>query len=104
MMTRLHLEYHHAHAHHPPPSPAHHRFKQYAGLVLHELAPRYGAVEHWAKVEVPEDAAAQSALRVRLQKRYPVHAYNRARQKLDPRGVLSNDLLDWLFDDNNTTG
>lgn len=55
---------------------------------------KYGAVEHWAKIEVPGSEAALMALRQRLRARYPVEAFNRARAELDPHNVLGNELVD----------
>ena len=58
----------------------------------------YDAVDHWAKTEplylVPEDL---ERIRRRVAKRYPVEQFNAARRKLDPKNILSNDLIDALF-------
>ncbi len=34
------------------------RFREYAAMVDTEVAVRYGAVPHWAKVELPEHPGA----------------------------------------------
>ena len=60
---------------------------------------RYGAVEHWAKVERPRDPAAAAGGRARLQLRFgdDLDAFRAARAGLDPRGVLSSPHVDALF-------
>ena len=51
---------------------------------------RYGAVPHWAKVEVPSgDSTRLARLQQRVGARYPLPAFNTARAALDPRGVLT---------------
>jgi L-galactono-1,4-lactone dehydrogenase len=70
-------------------------FKRYAAVVERELMPRFGAVEHWAKLEVPEgDPEAVERLRARLAARYPLAEFAAARARLDPRNVLGNALVD----------
>ena len=58
---------------------------------------------HWGKIELPDKDAADYRLRlVRLRRhvheRYNVDAFNRAREMLDPKHVLSNGLIKSLFD------
>ena len=55
------------------------------------------AVEHWAKIEVPQDPAQLAALQARLAARYPVAAFNAARQQLDPHNVLGSPMVEALF-------
>lgn len=58
---------------------------------------RAGAVEHWAKVEMPVDEADAAALRARVDRRYPVAAFTALRDEVDPARLLSNPLLDAIF-------
>ena len=60
---------------------------------------KFGAHQHWAKIELPDDAAAAAAVRRRLAERFPVDAFNRARRTLDPHNILANDLVDSLLGD-----
>ena len=57
--------------------------------------PRYDAVEHWAKIEVPH--LDLNVARQRMQKRYPVEEFNALRRELDPKNILANDIVDKLF-------
>jgi L-galactono-1,4-lactone dehydrogenase len=53
--------------------------------------------QHWAKIEVPSDPVAKAKLQERLAKRFPVDLFNALRQMLDPKGVMSNNVIDVLF-------
>ena len=72
-------------------------FGAYRGLVERELMARFGAAEHWAKIELPEGEGARAAARARLARRYPVEAFLAARRRVDPRNVLGNALVDELL-------
>ncbi|XP_078442008.1 L-galactono-1,4-lactone dehydrogenase [Wolffia australiana] len=72
-------------------------FFSYRKLTQRKLWGDYSAFEHWAKIEVPRKKEELSALQERLRQRFPVDAYNKARNELDPHGVLSNGMLDKLF-------
>ncbi|KAL4448874.1 hypothetical protein ABPG77_007591 [Micractinium sp. CCAP 211/92] len=72
-------------------------FKQYGALVEQELMPKYGAVEHWAKIEVPSDPAQLAAVQARLAGRYPLAAFSEARRRLDPSNILGGPLVDALL-------
>jgi len=73
------------------------RFNHYKQLCMDRIWEKYGAVEHWAKVEVPATSGGVTQLQERLQKRFPVDEFNRARARLDPKNILSNELVDTLF-------
>ena len=69
-------------------------FRRYKGRCESDLWPVYGALEHWAKVE--GDARVQE----RLKKRLGADALSRfaaARATYDPQRLLSNPLLDGIF-------
>lgn len=72
-------------------------FRQYGALVERELMPKYGAVEHWAKIEVPSDPAELAAMQARLAARYPLAAFAEARRRLDPNNILGGPLVDALL-------
>ncbi|PKI42036.1 hypothetical protein CRG98_037489 [Punica granatum] len=72
-------------------------FFHYRHLTMSRLWDRYSAFEHWAKIEVPKDKEELVALQERLRKRFPVDAYNKARNELDPNKILSNNKLEKLF-------
>lgn len=72
-------------------------FFHYRNLTYARLWDRYSAYEHWAKIEVPKDKEELEALQLRLRKKFPVDAFNKARTELDPNHVLSNNMLDKLF-------
>mmetsp|Transcript_97535 Transcript_97535/g.278922 ORF Transcript_97535/g.278922 Transcript_97535/m.278922 type:complete len:385 (+) Transcript_97535:150-1304(+) len=61
---------------------------------------RYGAQEHWAKIEVPsksKDCEALDSIQRRLKSRFPVETFNALRRQLDPNNVLANPHIDQLM-------
>ncbi|KAG7671357.1 hypothetical protein Ndes2437B_g03998 [Nannochloris sp. 'desiccata'] len=79
-------------------------FKKYGALVEKHLLGKYGAVEHWAKIEVPylgdgksQDEEIVATMKARLGKKYPLEKFNAARKRLDPKNILGNDLVDTLL-------
>jgi hypothetical protein len=72
-------------------------FKHYKGLVTTSIMPRFGAQEHWAKLELPMDHQALPAAREKLARRYPTAAFIKARREMDPKGVLANDWVEGFF-------
>ena len=80
-----------------PRSAITHKFQEYTRMVERELMPSYKAYWHWAKVEVPEEEEDVDRLRRYLQQRYPVNRFNDLRRRWDPKGVLSNDIVDACF-------
>jgi len=44
-----------------------------------QLWPRFGATEHWAKVEYPQSPEELQAARARVNSRFPIDAFNAAR-------------------------
>jgi len=73
------------------------RFWEYNDLCRHKLWQPYGAHQHWAKIELPDDPADAEVVRHRLRARFPIDELNAARRELDPRNILSNELLDGLL-------
>ncbi len=74
------------------------RFRDYARKCESLLLKKYGAIEHWAKMEVPDRNPAElRALRERVHLRYPVGKFNAARKELDPKNILSNHIIDAIF-------
>ena len=72
----------------PPP-------RRYKRACEARLWPKFGAVEHWAKVEAATPEAAAIA-RDRLRARFggALDAFAAARALFDPKQILGNDLLD----------
>ncbi|KAL4175793.1 hypothetical protein KRP22_000752 [Phytophthora ramorum] len=54
----------------------------------------FGATEHWAKIEWSTDATERQKMRDRLNKRYPVDKFKKARDEVDPHHILSNHIVD----------
>ena len=75
------------------------RFWEYNALCRAALWPRYGAHQHWAKIELPASAAELETMRGRLAERFPLEELREAKRRLDPKGVLGNVLIDTLFAD-----
>lgn len=67
-------------------------FNVYAGLVEKKLLQKYKGVPHWAKLEV--DRIGEEACREMLANRFPIAKFNAARDQLDPKNILSNDMMD----------
>ncbi|CAN4118498.1 unnamed protein product [Withania somnifera] len=72
-------------------------FFHYRHMTQAQLWDHYSAFEHWAKIEVPKDEEELEALQARLKKKFPVDAYNQARNELDPNHILSSNMLEKLF-------
>ncbi|EEY69252.1 L-gulonolactone oxidase, putative [Phytophthora infestans T30-4] len=69
------------------------RFMEFYAMYRDFMEP-YGATEHWAKIEWPQDAAERKKMRERLNKRYPLDKFKKARDELDPHHILSNHIVD----------
>jgi L-galactono-1,4-lactone dehydrogenase len=54
-------------------------FERYKAAWQDEVGTKYGAAEHWAKVEPPRTERELMVLRERLRARFPVEAFNAAR-------------------------
>mmetsp|Transcript_9413 Transcript_9413/g.11565 ORF Transcript_9413/g.11565 Transcript_9413/m.11565 type:complete len:160 (-) Transcript_9413:56-535(-) len=68
------------------------------------LWPKFGAVEHWAKIELPpsdlsleQQRERTNRIKARLAARFPVHDFAVARKYFDPHGILGNRLLDTIL-------
>lgn len=78
-------------------------FKEYGKIVGSNLMKKYGCIEHWAKIEVPVEGGDEKRLkemRERVRRRYGVStlkAFNEAREKLDPHGILQQNKLDLIL-------
>lgn len=81
------------------------RFEAYADI-MRTVGKKYGIVPHWAKIELPSGSNKNSCelsktqeLRRVIRQRYDVARFNKARRMLDPKGILSNDLINTVFDE-----
>jgi L-galactono-1,4-lactone dehydrogenase len=72
-------------------------FFDYREAAQRQLWDKFGAHEHWAKIEVPTDEESLRWVQERLRKRFPVATFNRLRSELDPNGILSNEHIEKLF-------
>lgn len=72
-------------------------FSNYQKLVEREMLKKYGAVEHWAKIEMPKSEEDLSEAQYRLRTKYPITKFQEFRKTLDPKNVLGNSLIDALF-------
>eukprot|EP00602_Paraphysomonas_sp_CaronLab_P012566 CAMPEP_0185040534 /NCGR_PEP_ID=MMETSP1103-20130426/38737_1 /TAXON_ID=36769 /ORGANISM="Paraphysomonas bandaiensis, Strain Caron Lab Isolate" /LENGTH=443 /DNA_ID=CAMNT_0027579889 /DNA_START=210 /DNA_END=1541 /DNA_ORIENTATION=+ len=72
---------------------------------LKPLMNKYNAQVHWAKIELPRSGDRQenelATLQSTIRRKYPVDEFNAARKALDPRGILSNNFIESLFNDKN---
>lgn len=69
-------------------------FDAYKRRCERQLWPRFGAVEHWAKIELPTDDTHANHVRARLANRFPTADFANVRRHFDPDAILSNHLLD----------
>lgn len=74
-----------------------HAFKQYKTMCELKLWPKVGAVEHWAKIEMPATEQEAALLQQRTTRKYPVEAFKAICSIFDPHGVLRNDLTETIF-------
>lgn len=73
-------------------------FTKYRKSCERRMWSSFGAVEHWAKTEIPGDIEDLELLRQRVRSRYNVDRFNSARQRLDPHGIFSNEFVHKIFD------
>ncbi|KAI0565083.1 FAD linked oxidase [Gracilaria domingensis] len=72
-------------------------FKRYKAICAKNLWPEVRAVEHWAKIEMPETTEEQAMLRMRTHQKFPVQAFLAICEILDPNGILRNELMDTIL-------
>ena len=75
------------------------RFWEYNALCRNQLWPQYGAHQHWAKIELPDEPEQRASLKRRLRERFPLEEFNKERKRLDPKGILVNDFLAEILDE-----
>jgi len=64
-------------------------------LSCKNLFEKYEALHHWAKIESRDDL---DVLRAQLWNKLPIEEFNKLRALYDPKNLLTNDLLDALFE------
>ncbi|CAK9003673.1 4-lactone dehydrogenase, partial [Durusdinium trenchii] len=57
----------------------------------------FDANTHWAKIEAPRSMAERKSLREALAAKYPLQEFRALRDKLDPKGILTNELLESIL-------
>lgn len=72
-------------------------FKSYKEMCEERLWSDARAVEHWAKIEMPETAKGKALLQLRTFQKYPVEAFKAICSIFDPHGILRNDLTDTIL-------
>ena len=74
-------------------------FQRYCSI-LQPLVDKYHGQVHWAKLELTSNLNESdiSALKCRIRRKYPVDTFNAYRKALDPCNILSNKIIDKLFD------
>jgi L-galactono-1,4-lactone dehydrogenase len=77
------------------------QFRKYTER-MQPLMDEYGAKMHWAKIELPSPDDGDynkrlSRLQEDLRKGYPTRDFMALKKALDPKGILSNKLVDKLF-------
>lgn len=72
-------------------------FKWYKSLCEERLWSDARAVEHWAKIEMPESSESKARLQLRTYQKYPVDAFKAICSLFDPHGILRNDLMDAIL-------
>lgn len=65
---------------------------------LQPLIDEFEGKIHWAKIEVPQNEADRDLLRENVRKKYPVDEFNALRKVLDPNHVMTNKIIEELFD------
>ena len=80
-------------------------FYQYA-KILYDISKDYGAVPHWAKLEMPETTVGHGYqdtnkdIKKSIFKKYNTGKFQNALRLLDPKGILTNTLIQKLFRSN----
>lgn len=72
-------------------------FKEYKSLCEERLWQDVHAVEHWAKVELPDTEEGRARLRNRTFEKYPTEAFKAICAIFDPHGILRNELMDSIL-------
>ena len=61
--------------------------------LMKSIGVKYNATSHWAKLELPATVWQLANLRLFMEQRFPLHQFNQARARLDPKNLLANDLI-----------
>lgn len=70
------------------------KFFEYKFKTARALWDKYDAREHWAKLEIPGDAATAEWLKGRLAEQFPVERFAQLREQMDPKNILGSTFLD----------
>jgi len=73
------------------------RFKGTYCDLLRTVGQEVNYATHWAKLELPTSMWQLIDLQVELQQRYPLELFKKAREILDPKGILGNSLVNLAF-------
>jgi len=72
-------------------------FWEYNAMCRDNLWSKYGAHQHWAKIELPESESERAWVKRRLRERFPIDEMRKAQAKLDPKHILVNPLVDEIL-------
>eukprot|EP01125_Pyxidicula_operculata_P018931 TRINITY_DN6805_c0_g1_i1.p1 TRINITY_DN6805_c0_g1~~TRINITY_DN6805_c0_g1_i1.p1 ORF type:complete len:540 (+),score=92.90 TRINITY_DN6805_c0_g1_i1:15-1634(+) len=72
------------------------RFYEYTNMCRVNLWEKYKCRQHWAKLEL-NDSAVRQATKQQLSSLYPVDDFCKLRKEFDPKNVLGNEMIDFLF-------
>eukprot|EP00316_Scyphosphaera_apsteinii_P004299 CAMPEP_0119314704 /NCGR_PEP_ID=MMETSP1333-20130426/33735_1 /TAXON_ID=418940 /ORGANISM="Scyphosphaera apsteinii, Strain RCC1455" /LENGTH=512 /DNA_ID=CAMNT_0007319875 /DNA_START=93 /DNA_END=1631 /DNA_ORIENTATION=- len=75
------------------------KFWEYNDACRRRLWPKYGAHQHWAKIELPDNQADKTWVKRRLRERFPLSEFNELRHQFDPEAILVNRMLDEIVSD-----
>lgn len=62
-----------------------------------KLMPKYNALWHWAKLELPEDPIELANIQKRMAERFPLEKIREVRKELDPSNIMGNQIVDTIF-------
>lgn len=69
------------------------QFKESYCDLVRSICSRYNGTSHWAKLELPVNVWKLVDLKLVLAQRYPIQQFNQVRAMLDPKNLMSNDLI-----------
>jgi len=72
-------------------------FQKYKDCYSVNLWDEFKVKEHWPKMEFPDDEQARQRLYKRIHQSYPTHQIISLRKELDPKEILSNPFISYLF-------
>ncbi len=72
-------------------------FNKYKDACKVTLWEKYGCAEHLAKIQKPKGDVETRNVCERVRRQYPIADFHAARHSLDPKGILTNQLVETLL-------